>query len=383
MLSTTSRSRRLAAGALVLVLPLAAVAGCGAEKKRTIKAELASAQTNLESSKATSLTVRLDDTKGAIAKLAAKDGKSAVTDAFLKGSVTFTIDPAGSATMKQLSEDKTATTADVKAQLKKVNFSVLVRDDKADLGELRLVEGTLFVHVNLAEVGRLAEESGVKDFDAQLDESAQSMDPRLAAALKDVRAGKWIALPIADYLDQLKGLAETFGGMAIPTPKPGATFDSQALGKDLFAAVKPYIKVTDANDSSSDRVLDVKVQVRPALKAALAVLKAAKDLPFAAALGAFDAAEIDKNVTDGTANGTLTLKSGHLTQATLDLESIRLLSTDPGTDSAAGGMLVMDLDDSAQELKAPDNVSSFDLGALVKEFLANFDPSGDGSSMAG
>lgn len=375
---------RLAVGTLVLALPLAAAAGCGVEKKRTIKAEFASASSNLSNSKAASFTLRLNDSKGNVGKLMTKDdgAPKAIADAFLGGSVTYTVDPASNKTLKDLKVSG-ASSKDLSTRLKDVNLAFVVRDDKAALAEIRLVAGTLYAHVDLAEVGRLAKAGGVKDFDAQLDEALTSGDPALSRGLTEVRNGKWIKLPLADYLDRLQHLAGSFsqnltGGTE--TPKIDAkNYDFNQLGEKLFAAVKPYVKVTDANDSSSDRVLDVKVKVRPALKAALTLLQGSKDLPFAGLLKSIEPSVIDTNVKDGTAGGTITLKSGHLTQFAVDIESIRTLATDPGTDSVAGTSVVFDVDDSADEVTVPSNVSSFDIGVLLDQLLEGFSAGGSTS----
>jgi hypothetical protein len=361
-----SAALRLAAGTVALALPLAAAAGCGVEKKKSIKAEFAAAQTFLEKSKAVSVTLRFDDAQGNLAKLAKKDDTpDAIVQAVLKGSITFTGDPAGQATFASLKPDASA--ADLKASLQKVNFGIVVRDDKAALGELRLVAGDLYARVDLAEVGRLAKAGGATDFDANLDETISGADPRFAQALTDVRAGKWLKLPLAKYLDQLQGLAKSMA--------PELSTDqakSKALAGKLFSAVKPYVKVTDANDSSSDRVLDVKVQARPALKALLGVLTADKSLPFGGMLGSTLPSAIDDNVSDGTVHGTITLKNSHLKQFALDVESLRLLSKDPGKDSAAGVRVVVDIDDTAAPVTAPTDLAKFDLGAIVDELLQGF-----------
>jgi hypothetical protein len=366
-----STSLRLAAGTVALALPLAAAAGCGAEKRKTIKAEFASAASNLEGSKAASFTLRLDDAQGNLAKLAKKsDGAppAAVVDALLKGSITYIVDPVGDATFKSATATKGA--ADLKSALNKVNLAFVVRDGVADVAELRLVAGDLYAHVNLTEIGRLATLGGAKDFNSSLDDAVTSMDPRFAQGLADVRAGKWLKLPLSKYLDQLQGLA---GSMApqLGGSSTGKKYDFNALGKRAYAAVKPYVKVTDANDSSSDRVLDVNVQVRPALKALLALLQSEKGLPFAGMLGSVMPSEIDKNVTDGIAHGTITLKSSHLRQVAVDIESIRTLSTDPGTDTVAGARVVVDINDDAAALTAPTDVSSFDIGQIIDGFLQN------------
>lgn len=361
-------SARLAAGTLALALPLAAAAGCGVEKRQSVKAELRAAEHHLGASRAASFTLRLDDAKGSVAALAGKDGapKALVGD-LVRTSITYTVDAASNATLAGLGAGA-GSSASVAEQLKKVDVGLLVRDGSAELGELRLVAGVLYARVDLAEIGRLAKEGGVDDFDSKLDDAVAQADPRLASGLKDVRAGKWVKLPLASYLDKFQELAKGFTGLAPGAPTPTKA-DYTDLGKRLFAAVKPYIKVTDANDSSSDRVLDVDVKARPAVKAALSLLQAEKGLPFAGLLGGVTPADVDKGLADGTAHGTITLASGHLKQVSVDLESIRTLDPHAGSGSLAGSSVVVDVDDSAGTVSAPTDLSGFDLGALLDSFL--------------
>ncbi len=389
-------STRLAAGTLVLALPLAAAAGCGVEKRRTVRAEFASAQSNLARSKAVSFTLRLDDSKGSIKALVTK-GKSSRTgfvDAALPGSITYTVDPASNATLASLGAGACSgtTSAGLTAAIKKVNVALVVRDAHAAVVELRLVGGVLYAHVDLAEIGAVAKDSGVKDFDAQLDDAVSSADPAFAKGLADVKAGQWIAVPLATYLTKFQDLAKGFSGLGaggatdapptatVPSDPPMSCKAVSKVGTDVFTAIKPYVKVTDAGDSSSDRVLDIKVKARPALKAALSVLQAAKGLPFASLLKSVEPTAVDDAVADGTAHGTITLKSGHLTQATIDLESLRTLATDPGKDSFAGSSIVLDVNDKADEVAVPGNVSTFDVGALIDNFLGGLTGNGVGSS---
>lgn len=364
-------STRLAAGTLAVVLPLAAVAGCGTEKKRTIKAELSAAGDHLQSSKALSVTLRFNDDNGNLKKVMVEDDASfdAVSGALLKGGITYTVDPAGNQAIKDL-KVKGQSEDDIRTALKDVNVALVVRDDKAALGELRLVAGTLYAHVDIKEINRLLKSAGQDSVDEDLDGMAGG-DPQMAKGVADIRAGKWIKLPLLDYIDRFKDLAdslETQPGQ--PAPSKSAAPDFAGLGQRVYNSIKPYVKVADANDDSSDRVLDVNVQVRPALKAALAVLKASTDLPFAGALKEFDPSEIDKNVANGTAHGTITLSDGHLKQVALDLESIRLLDPEASSTSLKGSRVVIDVDDSADAVKAPTNISSFDLGDLFESLLS-------------
>lgn len=355
---------RFVVGALVFAL--SATAGCGAQKQRTIKAEFASAQTNLDNSRAASVTLRLKDSSGSLSALLSKESNAAQAAAFAGGSITVTVDPVGTQTLKDL---RRTAPGDAEDMFKDVNMAFVVRDDKAALGEIRIVGGNLYIQVNLTEIDRLAKAGGVTDFDAKLDDAVASADSKLAQGIVDLRAGKWIKLPLARYFDQLKQLG---GAFASPAPSTADTFDVPGFGRTLYDAVQPFVTVTDANNNSDVRVLDVKVQARPALKAALKVLAATDGLPYPDVIKELDPAEIDKHVAEGTANGTITLRSGHLSQVTVDLESLRLLDVDPGTDSLAGTEVVVDIDDSSDAVQVPDNVSSFDLGAALEQFLQGF-----------
>jgi hypothetical protein len=368
-------STRLAAGVLAVTLPAVGVAGCGAEKKRTIKAELASAGDNLRASKALSISLRFDDRDGNLRKLAKEDDGGALSEtssSLLKGGITYTVDPAGNKTLTDLRTDDQSE-AQLKKSIKDVNVALVIRSEKAAIGELRLVAGTLYAHVDLKEINRLAAAEGQGPVDSDLDDVTGD-DPAMTRALTDVRAGKWIKLPLLDYIDKLQDLAESFGGMGQPvepSPQPSSALpDFGAMGDRLYNAVKPYVKVTDANDDSSDRVLDITVQARPALKAALAAMKSMTELPFADALQDVDPGEIDKNVAAGSAKGRIRLADGHLTQLSIDLDSIRLLDPHPDKATLKGSSVVLDVDDSAGQVSAPTNVSSFDIGDLLDSFLS-------------
>lgn len=376
------QSTRLAAGTLVLALPLAAAAGCGVEKKRTIKAEFSSAVSNIQNSKAASFTISFKDTKGTVAGLINKDGTvpKPLVKELLGGSVTYTVDPAGDKKLKELKYTAGTSSSDLSAALKTVNLAFVVKDATTALGELRLVDGVLYAHVDLKEIGRLAAAGGVKDFDAKVDEAVTSSDPKFAQGLKDVRAGKWIQLPLTKYISKLQDLAKGVTGSE--EAKKAGSIDVGGLTQKVFKAAKPYIKVTDANDSSSNRVLDVNIKMRPALKAALTVLQAQTDLPFASEIAKVAPSDIDDNVSDGTAHGTVSLKSGHLTQVTVDIESIRTLNPDEAgstKNSVAGASVVFGLDDSADGVNVPADVSTFDVGALFDDFLGGLSGATSGS----
>jgi hypothetical protein len=371
------RSTRLVAGTLVLALPLVAAAGCGVAKKRSIKQELTSARTHLANSEAASFTLRLEDKRGSLAALAKKGGDlpEAAVKELLGGSVTYTFDAKSAQQLKGV--DGRSSTDQLKKALAGVRFAVAVRDAKATVAELRLVDSTLFGRVDVTEIDRIAKEAGSDGVAGSFDDAIASAPPEYRPALRDAKAGKWLKLPLAGYLAKIKDAVGS-----LPTPAPGGSGDLQKTRQDLFTALKPYVTVTDANDSSSKRVLDVNVAARPALKAALAVLKRSKGLPFAGALQDVQPSAIDHNVSDGKAHGTITLTDGHLTQVTLDLESIRTLDPGKSSDSLAGSSVVLDVDDSADQVKAPtDGVSRVDVKALVDDLFTNL-TAGLGSSVS-
>jgi hypothetical protein len=359
------RPTRLAAGTLVLALPLVAAAGCGVAKKRTVKQELSAAQQNLADSKAASFTLHLDDAKGSIAKAATADGSlpEAAAKDLVGSSITVTLDPASARQIKAVKKD--ASESELKTDLAKARLSLQVKDATATVAELRLVDSALWVRVDLSEIDRLAKEAGQDGVAQQVDDFIASAPAEYRPALKDAKAGKWMKLPLSDYLGSLKDLTSSL-------PTPAATSASRdRIGKDVFAAVKPYVKVTDANDSSSKRVLDVRVDVRGAAKALLGVAKGSKDLPFGDALGAVTPAQVDSHVRAGTAHGTVTLSDGHLEQVTVDLGSIEALdATAKDRSTLTGSRLVLDVDDSADEVTAPtSNVSDVDVKALVDDLF--------------
>lgn len=363
---------RLVAGSLALLLPLGGAAACGVEKQRTVKAELALAQTNLGQSKVMSVTLHLADPKGSLAKAmgsGADPTPTTVTQAVLAGGITVTVDPAGAQTLAQVSRQTGSTTLTpeaLTARLKKVQLALAVKDARGPVVELRLVDGVLYAHVDLAEISRLAGDSSVQDGLTQAE-----ADPTFGPLVKDVRAGKWVRLDLAPLLRQFAALAQTVSPQ-LTTPRTGATLDTTRLGRDLFAAVKPYVRITDANDSSSDRVLDVRVQLRPAVKAALAVLRATKGLPGLALLQGIDAGAIDRTLSTGTVDGQLRLADGHLTQLSLDLQSARNVAARPGGPDLTGSKVIVDVDDTASPVTVPTNVSRVDLGALVDQFFGAF-----------
>ena len=351
------RTRTLAAG-VALVLPLAAVAGCNAAvtaKKETIRVSLEKAAANLAGSRSASFVVRFDDPRGTLRK-------AAPADLLNGGTVSFTIDPTGNKTLRDLQNADPKMPAAEKLNL--ANIELTVDADGGPVSQIRLVNGTVYVRADINRVSRLARKAGTgTDPAAALDAFGGPNKARLKPLITDIRSGRWIRLPLAPYAGLLDGLAAQNKTGTPPV-------DGQKLGADLIAAVQPYITVTDAAVTGTDRILDVKVQAKPALKAVLDQLRSldlalpGKDQP--------DTTAVDR-LKDGTVDGQVVLTGDHLRRFSFDLGSVARLvpAGKPRVPDLTGAAVVVDVNDAAAEVKAPTDVSPVDVGALLTSAVSD------------
>ena len=372
--------RRLTAGVALVALPLGATAACGGSPSSDAGATpssssagqaggsspeqaLQKASDNLGASESMQVSLRLEDPQGSL-KRAATSGTDAGTpeqaDLLLGGSLTFVVDPADGKTLREV---QTAG-ADLSPaeQLRLTNIAFSVRADGGDLFQVRLVQGDLYANVGLDAVADVARQGGsTEDVAAQIEQFEAQAPPELQPLVADVRAGKWVKVPLAPYVDQLAAL----GGQAQPSP----SVDPQKVGTDLLNAIRPFITVEDESQDGGERVLDVKVQAKQALKAAVETLKAMG--PALPGLGTADLSQLDQ-LGDGTVDGTVVLEDDHLTRVSVDLASAAALAPAGGepTPDLAGGLVTMDVDDSADEVQVPTDVSSFDVTPLLQQAFA-------------
>lgn len=357
-------TRRLAAMTALVALPLAAAVGCGKaadSKKASVQDTLQKAADNLQASGAASFTLHLDDPAGKLKRSATSATTSPLTagqaDALLGGTVTVTYDPVAGKTLADV--QKLPATTPLADRLKSVNVAMSVKADGGSVAEVRLVDGDLYARVGLDTISDLAKKGGSSGIDGQIEQFASSAPAQLAPLVADVRAGRWLKLPLAPYAPQLDALLK-----AQPSATPGAT-------SGLVAAVTPFVTVTDAGSKDGADVLDVTVQAKQALKAVAGSIAAmTAGLPGASSL---NTAQLD-GLGDGTVDGQVFLKDDHLTRMTLDLGSavrLRPASASPAPD-VAGSLLTLDVDDSADEVTAPTDVSSADVASLVQQALAAF-----------
>ncbi len=374
-----SRRHRLGLTLTAAVLPLT-LAACGstasttgsgssgngsAKVASTPGADISKAYDNLMKAKSATFTLSLKDADGNLKKAASegKDGLSpAAADALLNGTVSLTIDPSGDLTLGQVTDADPG--ASLQDSLSRVNIAVAVKTGDKDLLGLRLVDGTLFARVDFGTLDQIAAATGSDPISPSLDEAGQSL-PQLGAAITDLKAGKWLKLDLAPLAGQLESLTGAAGG-ASPSAMP--QLDGQKLATDLVAAVKPFTEVTGGKDGK----YDVSVKARGAVTAAANVL--ADSL---GGLGTSVGISPDTlrnpdlgGLQDGPLTGTVELDGDSFKQLTLDLSSIK--DVVPATENVpdlAGGTVVLDIKDDADQIKAPDNVSAVDLNALLTQFL--------------
>ena len=181
------------AGSLVLALPLAAAAGCGARE------EDAPSRRSSPPRRATSPTARRPRSRcgrrhpaATSRALAVKDGslETSLADALVGASITYVVDPTGDQTLGQSSASGTSLSTE---SLKETNLAFVVRDDKATLGEIRVVDGVLYLHVDVEEIGRSGRGGRRGGLRRPLDAAGTDGPPELAGIIKDLRAGKWIS----------------------------------------------------------------------------------------------------------------------------------------------------------------------------------------------
>lgn len=361
---TRKAVRRATVAVAVTGMTVAAVTGC-ASKKKTIEAELTAASGYIDSSTSLSMTFGVSDGKGTLKKLMTS-GEDAITpalaDSLLASSVTVTLDPSGDATFASLS--KAASTPEYKNlpaadKVKQFNASIVVRSFDADLVQLRLVDGVLYGATDLNKIDQIARDNGTDGVPADLDQ----IDPVLGQLESDLRAGKWVRLPLASYLDtfedMLGGLDTTEGELAQP--------DAEQVGKTVLEAIKPHVKVVDAEGKHSGRVLDVTVQAKSAMQAAITALQT---LPVPLGeLQEIDGAALAEQMSDTALTGQITLADSHFTGFSVDLEPLRTLVKDVSGEPLTGARLTLQVDDSAEPVTAPTDLSTVKLGDFIESFF--------------
>lgn len=368
---------RLGAAATAFVLPLALVA-CGGgndnSKEPTpnssdgtsngdaISAIQAGFEDVLDAEELT-LELSLVDTEGNLKKALDSDTDIAkVSDLIIGGKVRLSIDPAGEATLRDLSGFGAG--ADIAEALKATNFGLAVAAEGDDFVQLRLVEGALYAKADLDKIDKIATQAGESGLAEAIDQFGASGSP-FAEVLQDVQAGKWLKLDLLPFLSAFGGLANSFAPSGPASASAEATDNGGQLVEDLIAAVLPAITAT-----GDDGSYEIDINARQALTAVAGVFTMSSFLP--GLENAVDPLEFSDVPADGVLQGTVTLDGGSIQEITLDLESINsVVPPEDRTDSPlTGSFLKLTVDDEAKEISVPDNVSSVDLKKLIGQFFA-------------
>lgn len=373
-----SRRRRLGLTLTAAVLPLtlaacgstASTTGSGTDKAGAKVAsspgdDMSTAYEHLMKAKSATFTLSLDDADGNLKKAATggEDGLSEpAADAITSGTISITIDPSGDLTLGEVADaDPGASPQD---SLSRVNLAMAVKTGDKDVLGLRLVDGTLFARVDLGTIDEISAATGNDPISPSLDEAGQSL-PQLGAAITDLKAGKWLTLDLAPLVGQLENLSGAAGG-ASPSAMP--ELDGQKIATDLLAAVKPFTEVTGGKDGK----YDVAVQARGALTAAANVLAdSVGGLGDSFGVSGEELRNPDLDgLRDGPLKATVELDGDSFSKVTLDLSSLKdVAPADEDLPELAGASVVLDIQDDADEITAPDDISGVDLNALIMQFF--------------
>ena len=352
-----------------------AVAGCGATG--SLRADNAHAMSSFKAATSLSVTLGLSDPDGKLAKaVQSGDGSTTAAQAavLIGGTISFTVSANGGRELFA----KGAADQPLDQQVKQSNFDLTVNGLGGKLVEIRLVDGILYAASDIAAVKKAADLGG-PGAGARVDEFLNSVPPQLKQGADDLRAGKWLKVPIATYVEQVHKPAKAAGGGA---PDPAKTRGYAKLGKDLQAAITPNIGLTILGATGDTRNVSIDIKVKQALTAVLGVLDT-DAATFGLPPGLLPKGDALKDVSDKTLSATLTITRGHYTKIAVPFAGLAAL--DAHLSSAVPPLgksaIVLQLDDSAGPVSAPTNVSSFDIASLLDQFIQRFSGVGATASL--
>lgn len=360
----TMARRTMSAAAVsgALVLSGCGVVGGGAASLRDDNAH---AKQALAAAKAVAVTIGFADPDGMLKKAFSTGDNQATpaqADAVVTGSITITVSANNGRSVSSPATPGLSTAE----QVRQSNVDLTVNGASGRLAELRLVDGTLYASTDIAAVRRVADLASPGS-SAKVDELVNSSPPALRRGAEDLRAGKWIKVPLATYLDKLLKIAKDSGAEGVDPPAAG---QYGVLLQQLRGAIRPHVGLRDLGASGSTRHVSVDVQVKDAVIAGLGVLRAnAARLGIPAA--AVPSADKLEGLSSKTLSAVLTIKGGHYTELSVPLAGLAALDAHPSTPVPALGRsaLLVELNDRASAVVAPTDVSSFDVGSLIDPFL--------------
>ena len=341
-----TRLRARIAGALALPIVLTA---CGTLSSAAsgLQEDAAAADAALAGAKGVGVVLRFDDPDGDLQR-ALQEGPDGVSPDLAEVLVGSRVEVRLAATEGRTLADAPDPGLPLAEQLRWADSAFTVSTSQADLLSWRTVDGSLYVSSDLDEVERVAAAAG----------SPLSVQDALAGAPAPVvevhdalRAGQALAVPLADLLEPLGALAGQ-GDDAFPDALPEGLLD------DLRAAVQPHVRLTDLGSDDGVRRVTVEVDVQRLLEALTGTL--GSRVPEA------DDLDVD-GLSDATVTGTLTIDDGHYRRLELPLAELAALVEDPAADvpDLGDSALVVELDDTVEQVEAPSRVADVDLLELL------------------
>jgi hypothetical protein len=369
----------VAAGAVGVL----ALTGCGVLKANALKADNAAALSHLTRSRALSLTWRLDDPDGSLTKAATHTKKDPLTAgqaaALLGGSVTVTVSRNSPGSLFDGYQLTGAAHTKPSVYLKQVNLEVITRMRAGVLSDVRLAGGTLYFRTDWAAMRQVAEldhPGGAAEMDRAFSASSAGDMPELSRMTRDLRAGKWLRVPLGTFLDQLSDSTDD------QDSQPRAARPSAAELRKLLdlvkASVKPHVTWTDLNHSGAVRTVGVDVRPKEAAAAAWTALFAHRAaFPFMHGVTAYDPKHL-ADLSNAVVHGALTIDHGHYTRLRLPFGDLLALKahpapTDPKPAELGKSAVLLDIADAAAPVVAPAerDISSVNVATLIEGFMTS------------
>lgn len=339
-----TRLRTRLAGALAVPLVLTA---CGAVSSAAagLEQDAAAANAALAEAEGIGVVVRFADPDGDLEQ-ALQEGPDGLSADLAEVVVGSRVDVRLAAKDGRTLGDQPDPGTPLGQQLRWTDSALTLSTANADLLSWRTVGGVLYVSSDLAEVERVTAAAGSPLSLQDEVAGAPAPLPELHDAWRD---GQAVSVPIADLLESLSALAGQDEGV-VSEQLPDDLLD------ELRAAVEPHARLRDLGSDDGVRTVTVEVDVKRLLQAAART----------SGSGIADAADLD-GLSDETVSGTITLEDGRYRRLELPLSELAGLAEDPSVQvpDLGDSALVVELDDTVEQVAVPTRVAELDLLELL------------------
>jgi hypothetical protein len=329
------------------------LAACGGDSTGSSGDEVMTAATaNLEAAKTASFTFSLTDPNAVVA--ASSNDPEMVKKFLSDAALTITIDPAGDNTLGQASTATPTTGTQMLEQAGAMDLTYTVGGEQR-LG-LRLVDGSVYVKADLAALSDMAGE----DLEAML----ATVPGDYTKLVDGIKNGKWVKVDLRRVLQEypeIDSLLMSESGVLLQD----TTVNTQEMQKELLTALNENSEKTVSTDGDTSTV-ELKVKAKAFAQAVQNLLPAAE------AAGLDDASSDIEDMGDGTMDMSVTVKDDHFTSATLNLSSAQAVLEPDSDVDLTGAELVMDVNDAAEGVTAPDAGDVVDATDMLMEFVMEY-----------